>query len=115
MARYTPQPPRRAPTSLTPLAAPPPPPPAPLAELKRVQEKAPNPADPAAVTLGPYVRRVESLRKRLDAVSYTMTRVQVRLESLQEAVTRHEAAAARARQAARAAAAAAAAAAVTAS
>ena len=62
----------------------------PPAELQRVQSGAPNPSDPAAVLVGPYVKKVESLRKRLDAVSYTMTRVQVRLESLQDAITRQE-------------------------
>jgi hypothetical protein len=40
--------------------------------------------------VGPYIKKVENLRKRLDTVSYTMTRVQVRLESLQDAITRQE-------------------------
>ncbi len=43
-------------------------------------------------SLAPYARKVEALRARVDRVSYTLNRVQVRLESLQEAVTRSEAA-----------------------
>jgi hypothetical protein len=64
-----------------------------------VQANAPSPTDPNAVLVGPYVRKVEELRKRLDRVSYTMNRVQVRLESLQTAVTKGEAGARAARPA----------------
>lgn len=48
--------------------------------------------------IGPYVKKIELLRKRLDSVSYTMNRVQVRIESLQDAVTRSESAARRQQQ-----------------
>ena len=37
-----------------------------------------------------YALKVDSLRKRLEGVDYTMTRVKVRLESLQAAVTKFE-------------------------
>jgi hypothetical protein len=72
---------------------------------------APDPSSPDTVLVGAYVRKVEALRKRVDFVSYTMNRVQVRLESLQDAVTRHEAMARKQQQMARSQAAAAAAAA----
>ncbi len=72
-----------------------------------MQAAAPDPDDPAALLVGPYVRKVEALRKRLDAVTYTLSRVQVRVESLQDAVTRSERAQRQARAAAAVAAAAA--------
>lgn len=61
-----------------------------FAELKRVQAGAPNAEDPNAILVAPYIKKIELLRKRLDSVSYTMNRVQVRLEGLQDVVTRSE-------------------------
>lgn len=56
-----------------------------LAELARVQRNA-----PVDSVLGDYANKVTDLRKRMDAVAYTMKRVHVRLDSLQTAVARHE-------------------------
>ena len=47
-----------------------------------------NAATPPEVAA--YALKVDNLRKRLEGVDYTMTRVKVRLESLQAAVTKFE-------------------------
>ena len=62
-----------------------------LKDLRRVAGSSaaePEPGSPG--TIGGYVRKIESLRKRLDTVNYSMSRVSVRLESLQTAVSNTE-------------------------
>ena len=62
-----------------------------LNDLRRVASTSANEPDPGSPgTIGGYVRKIESLRKRLDVVNYSMSRVSVRLESLQTAVSNTE-------------------------
>lgn len=57
------------------------------AELREAEAKESN--DPSAA-LGVHARRVEALRKRLEGVAYTMSRVQLRLDGLTSVVTKAE-------------------------
>jgi len=62
-----------------------------LNDLRRVASTSANEPEPGSPgTIGGYVRKIESLRKRLDVVNYSMSRVSVRLESLQTAVSNTE-------------------------